>query len=660
MTKEERGRKVKLPKEIKIKEIILSPRMLWFFLILKMFVYYLLIDVDLTRNFLALGTVFLLAMVFSHLYKSSFVHKFLVFSIFYAFFSVIMFADTMYFNYYNQTASIQQIYQVSNVAKVPSSFIATLIPASFFIIWDIPIALYYFKKAAKNWEEKEKENDHGKKLRMGLNVGAILLIAFLATNPFQYTLFSRINHAAFFTNHIRDIIEVSVEAVYTELWEPKEVLNVVKEEKEDFVEPVTKEETTLNCAGVAEGKNLIVIQLEAFQNFVIGASYNGQEITPNLNKLVAKDSIYFDNYYSIIGKGNTADAEFATLNSLYPVIDGESYRLYTKNAYNGLPWQLKEEGYETFGFHGNEAVFWNRKEAYPYQGIDHFYNLENMDQKELIGLGISDSSVFSQMIDVLEQSEKPFFSFVVSLTSHHPYELPEEYCELNILPEDEGSKFANYLQSVHYTDQAIGELIEKLKKKGLYERTTIAFYGDHHGLNCTMDDNDVYVGRYLGHDYGYEEMLKVPCIIHIPGSGITKKISTLGCQVDFLPTIATLMNFKIEQPYIMGQNLLMTEHGFAAFTAYLFDGSFAYDNVMFKVSREGIFEGSTAWNRDNLEKVKIDEYYEQYQKALLLKAASKQVLEQNLIKDYVDREDINPEIEQKATTESAIIEKVKS
>lgn len=40
--------------------------------------------------------------------------------------------------------------------------------------------------------------------------------------------------------------------------------------------------------GVAKGKNLILIQTESFNNFVIGATYNGQEITPNLNKLLKK------------------------------------------------------------------------------------------------------------------------------------------------------------------------------------------------------------------------------------------------------------------------------------------------------------------------------------------------------------------------------------
>ena len=610
------------------KKVVTSPNIIIPLIILKVVTYYCLIDVNILTNFLVLASVIVLGMLFYHMSESSMKHKFAIFAIVYGFFSIIMFADTMYYNYYNQTVSVQQIYQVSNVAKVPSSFVATLIPASFFIIWDIPFALYYFKKRSAQCEDKKQDNKTN--IRRVMNITCVVLILVLAVNPFENTFVTKINSVGFFSNHIRDIVDVASGFVEEEFWEPEQVVKTVKAQQKQ-----EKEEQNNSLQGIAKDKNLIVIQLEAFQNFVIGAEYNGQELTPNLNKLVAKDSIYFDQYYSIIGKGNTADAEFATLNSLYPVIDGESYRLYTENTYNGLPWKLKDQGYATYAFHGNEGNFWNREVAYPYQGIDNFYDSEKLDSSEVLGLGVSDKSMFHQMVEVLKKEEKPFFSFAVTLTSHHPYEMPEELCKLDILPEDEGSKFSKYLQSVHYTDEAIGQLIQELKENDLYEDTVLAFYGDHHGLNCTMDNNEEYVGRYLGKAYGYEEMLKVPCIVHVPESGVNKTISTLGCQVDFLPTMASLMNFELEQPFVMGQNLLTAKDGFAAFTAYLFDGSFAYNDIMFQISREGIFEGSAAWNRNTLEAVDSRQYEKQYERAIELKEASRQVLEQDLIKDYI-------------------------
>ena len=135
--------------------------------------------------------------------------------------------------------------------------------------------------------------------------------------------------------------------------EEEEILEVVAENTQE-------EPKTPRYYQVGKGKNLIVIQLEAFQDFVINAYYNGQEITPNLNRLLENDTLYFDRYYSNTGKGNTADAEFSSLNSLYPLIDGEIYRLYEDNTFRGLPWLMREQGYRAFAVHGFEGEFWNR------------------------------------------------------------------------------------------------------------------------------------------------------------------------------------------------------------------------------------------------------------------------------------------------------------
>lgn len=629
----------------KIKKIIQVPYMLLVFLLLKVVTYYFLIDVNPFLHPILLGTILIFWFLFLGLSESNLKHKYAIFLIVYIGLSLLMFADSMYFNYYNQTVSVRQIYQVSNVAKVPQSFIATLIPTSIFLVWDIPFASYYFRKKAA----QEGKTGRFTPFQRGVMEGiGIFFIAICVINPGKTTFLTKINSVGFVTSHIKDITDVTYQAVHHDFWEPQEVISAV-EDVNDTPNATHSSQDIQNLKGIGKDKNVLVIQLEAFQNFLINREYNGQVLTPNLNKLIKDESIYFDNYYSVIGKGNTADAEFATLNSLYPVIDGESYRLYTDNTYDGLPWKLKDQGYTTFAFHGNEATFWNRQAAYPYQGIDNFYSIETLDSSDIVGLGISDKSMFRQMVNVLSKQKGKFFSFGISLTSHHPYEMPEELQDLEILPEDKGSKFANYLQAVHYTDEAIGELIDELKKAGLYDNTILAFYGDHHGLNCTMDRNNEYVGRFLGKEYGYEEMLKVPCIIHIPGSNVSKTISTLGCQVDFLPTMSYLMDFQLKQPYIMGQNLLTAEHGYAAFTAYLFEGSFAYDDIIFDISREGIFEGSKAWKRDTLKEVDIHKYEKQYEKMLGLKAASRQVLEQDLISDYVTHDVKVPDKNEKKT-----------
>ena len=339
--------------------------------------------------------------------------------------------------------------------------------------------------------------------------------------------------------------------------------------------------------GVAEGRNVILIQVEALQDFVLNLTYNDQILTPNLNKLMVDSSIYFSNYYSTIGKGNTADAEFTTFNSIYPVIQREIYTLYETNTFQGLPWLLKEKGYSTFAVHGYEEQFWNRKNAYPYQGIDTFYALEQLDDSEKIGLGISDQSMFEQTIDLIKEQDGNYFAFINTLTNHHPYVLDDNLCEIELLEEHQDTKFGSYLQTVHYTDRVIGEFIQDLKDEGLYDNTIIALYGDHHGLNYEMDDNAEIMETIIDRQYDYDEMLHIPLIIHIPNSNYKETIKTVGGQIDFLPTFANIMGLEIEHPYIMGQDLINAKTGFVAFTAYLLEGSFATDDIMYEVSRHG-------------------------------------------------------------------------
>ena len=79
-------------------------------------------------------------------------------------------------------------------------------------------------------------------------------------------------------------------------------------------------------SGIAEGKNVIAIQVEALQNFTIGLEVDGKEVTPYLNELI-KDSIYFPNVYQQIGPGNTSDAELF-LTPLFTRMPGKLLQKY--------------------------------------------------------------------------------------------------------------------------------------------------------------------------------------------------------------------------------------------------------------------------------------------------------------------------------------------
>lgn len=603
-----------------IKKIFDIKAVMVVFMTVKFIVYYYLIEWSVFSFVYTIISIAITLGLYYSLGNSSMKHKKFIFGIIYIGFSIFMFADVMYFNYYNQTVSIEQFWQLGNVAKVPESFVATLIPLSVFILFDIPLVLYKFGRMAKNGAHNDEVKPHAGTVRV---VAVIVLLLIAAVNPLKSPGIAKITRDEFFINHVNDIIVNTIGKLANEDLSKDEVLRIVQANTTNAV--------AHDLNGIAKGRNVIIIQIEAMQNFVIGRSYNGVELTPNLNRLIGSESLYFDNFYTNVGKGNTADAEFTTLNSLYPSTDRECYTLYETNTFRGLPWLLKKEGYGTTAFHGYEGSFWNRENAYPYQGIDEFYSMEDLKDDDIIGLGISDKSLFRQAADILAAKDGKIFSFLVTLTNHHPYNMDEALWEVPVKEEDEGSKFASYLQTVHYTDEAIGEFIGELKEKGLYDNSIIVLYGDHHGLNKDMDDNDIYMTRFLGKEYNYEDMFNIPLIINIPQSGINRTVSTVGGQIDILPTLANLLGIELDKQYICGQDIVNADEGFVAFSAYIEDGSFITDGAIYEMSREQIYENGRAWEPGTGRELDIQDYARYYERTVALKEASRQLLKQNLI-----------------------------
>ncbi len=453
-----------------------------------------------------------------------------------------------------------------------------------------------------------------KEIKQGIKIAVIwIFVLLLVLNPFNSSFVMSLNSQEFITYHIRDIIEnLAAEKEYN---------------AQDYylVTGTYEEQKNGDLFGIAKGKNLIVIQMESIQNMLIDKVYNGREITPNLNQLIEEQgSIYFDNFYQQIGSGNTSDAEFAINNSLMGSIESFTYQLYQENYLKGLPWILKEEGYQTAVFHGYDKTFWNRENMYPVLGFDTYINNDHLvnDQIEGIGggniVGISDHAFFRQSVTYLEEmAEKsdPFYSFLITLSSHNPFYLPEALQGLELLPQDKDNIVGNYLNAVHYADRCLGEFLDTLKEKGLYQDSVIAIYGDHFGLTKSDERIAEKVTDFLGQEYDYDIMLNIPLIMHIPGYSQNRVVSISGGQLDFMPTICYLMGIEELNTLYLGQNLLTANSGFVAGQTHMLKGSFIKDDLVFEISRDGVFDNSRAYHRVTREEVAITGLKKDYLKA---------------------------------------------
>lgn len=341
--------------------------------------------------------------------------------------------------------------------------------------------------------------------------------------------------------------------------------DITYEEKEmikNMFETKNKERTGGRYSGIAEGKNLIIVQMEAIQSFIIGRTINGKEITPNLNKFI-NESIYFDNIYYQTAGGNTSDAEFLCNTSLYPVAEGAVYYRFYENTYHSLPKVLKEKGYDTYAFHGYDEVFWNRNVMYETLGFDKYISEKDYELDEFVGWhgeALSDMSFFRQSFDKID-TNKPFYGFFVTLSCHHPFDYFEDY-DFDV-GELQGTYLGNYIKAAHYADKCIGYFIDELKRRDLFDDTLLVLYGDHKAIPI-VNAEELY--EFLGLEERediWAKLQKVPLMIKYPNQNTPEVISRIGGQIDILPTISNMMGFDF--PYALGKDLLNTDKEYAIF-----------------------------------------------------------------------------------------------
>lgn len=558
----------------------------------------------------------------------------ILFLIFYSLFSLVMTIDTIYYAYFGQFVSINQLWQIDSLftAGTETNLAGALsIPWGLILLLDLPF-MSGWQKARAGVSGKWRRTIWWKGGTVLCFAAMVGLVGVISVNDGLDGDFMRINHLEFVTCHTNDI--------YTTVAGEIQKANVNADGIKKIIQENVPKAEGDELHGVAKGKNLILIQVESLNTWPIGKSYNGQELTPNINQLIQKDSLYFSKVFSSSGKGNTSDAEFATLNSLYPTTVRECYRMYVNNTYNGLPWILRGEGYETMAFHGYEKEFWNRNIAYKNQGIQTFYSESELEMTEKSGFGLTDKEMFRQAVDVLKEKEEPWFAFMITLTNHIPYELDEDLCSLKLAPSEDGTLVGHYMQAVRYTDEAIGMLIGYLKEAGLYEDTIIAFYGDHQGLNKETGSVQRKMKQLLGREYDYDEMMRIPFLVHIPGLGEARTIDTVGGQIDILPTLANLMDLTVKQDYIFGSDLvnLPREDGFYAPVTYMPVGSFMKNDFFYELGRDGTVESGRAVELLTGQKLFIDGCEENSKRAALLIETSKKVLDANLMKEEITHE----------------------
>lgn len=340
--------------------------------------------------------------------------------------------------------------------------------------------------------------------------------------------------------------------------------------------------------GIAQNKNVIILQLESLNKYIINKSVNGKEIMPNLNKFY-RENIYCEDMYNQ-GLGTTADSEFEMENSMYPLENGYVFQKYYNNTWLDIYSTLKKQGYYTSFMHPNTSTFWNRREVYNtgYK-IDEYDDINDFPEIERAGEFHSDEGFLKEAVKKMNSYEGNFCTTLVSVTTHIPFYLTgvsDLENKLTFTEDDvkeyEDETFRNYLISCNFVDYAFGEFIKELKETGLYDNSIIVVYGDH-GSGMSVDDiQKLYEEN--GEEYNsFEQATKdvhIPFGLSIPNFNDSLRIKRAVSKIDIKPTILDLLG--VQDTFSLGKSIFSDkDYSFIKGLGYVTSKDYCFNDICY-------------------------------------------------------------------------------
>ncbi|MEF2248448.1 LTA synthase family protein [Paenibacillus sp. IITD108] len=501
----------------------------------------------------------------------------------------ILFAVIMYYKYYGVIVTYHALGQVNQVGAVRNSVFSLIQPYYLFIFTDIIILAIYLLIRNKNKNNDQFNGPKNKRLIASvLTVSLALCLFNILPNRASMNEIVKAEQMGILNYEAYTILSATSEA---EVVDSEQITQQNISSVKNIESPIEKAQKF----ATAKGKNLIIIQMESLQNFLVDLKIDGQEIMPVFNSL-AHNSHYFRHFYQQVGQGNTSDAEFVVNTSLYIPPRGAATQVYADKELPSLPKLLKKSGYDTATFHTNVVEFWNRGELYKAIGFDRYYDEQFFGKENAIFFGAPDEILYEKTAEELERmnsQSNPFYAQVISMTAHHPFTIPDDLSRITLPDRYNNTMVGDYLRSQNYADYALGLFIEDLKKRGVWEDSLIVLYGDHLGLpmySLTREEKDLMEEIY-GREYTYTDMINIPFIVINPGDQAAEVHEQLGGQIDILPTVANLLGVSLEDQIHFGQDLFNNAYNILPQRYYLPTGSFLSSKELF-LSGSGYEDGT--------------------------------------------------------------------
>ncbi|MFO7369265.1 MAG: sulfatase-like hydrolase/transferase [Bacteroidales bacterium] len=276
----------------------------------------------------------------------------------------------------------------------------------------------------------------------------------------------------------------------------------------------------------AKSMNVVIFILESFSREYSGFMNGGQGYTPCFDSILRKSLVYTNAFANGTQSYEAMPAIIAGMPSLMDKPYSGSN--YADNIIESLPLLLRQEGYHTSFFHGGNNGTMGFNNFASVAGIEHYFgrNEYNNDADYDGHWGIWDEPYLQYFARQIDRFPQPFFTAVFTLSSHHPYNVPEKYKEEFI---DDALPI---LKSIRYTDKALGEFFKTAQEMPWYHNTLFVFTADHAAQA---------VERIYNSSTG---MYAIPIAFYNPSDSLFKGIdSTVAQQIDIMPTVLDYLGY---------------------------------------------------------------------------------------------------------------------
>mgnify|MGYP002295480521 CR=1 FL=1 len=208
-----------------------------------------------------------------------------------------------------------------------------------------------------------------------------------------------------------------------------------------------------------------------------------------------------------------------------------------------LPAILADRGYATAFFCGSEHGSMGFGAYARSAGVERLVSREDYEQKHGKGdfdgyWGIWDEPFLQFMGEELSATAEPFFATLFTLSSHHPFVVPEQYAAT--LP----AGYTKIHKGVAYDDMAFRRFFERFGREEWFRRTIFVFVADH----VSSEKFDPATREYPGN-------MHIIGFLYTPDGALHGRIGEVSQQLDIMPTLLGLTGNR--EPYFaFGRDVL--------------------------------------------------------------------------------------------------------